>query len=73
MGFFFRKHKEKDAGWDPDKEYPVLKCSICNGEQVLGLKDKATGEFRELACIKGNDELAEWKRTLGVSDIPKEY
>ena len=40
-----------------NEEYPelpagnydlVLRCSICNGEQVLCMKDKATGALRDL-------------------------
>ena len=73
MGLFSKRSRSSAMGWDPDKEFPVLKCSICNGDQVLGLKDKNTGEFTELACIKDSKELAEWKKTLGVSEIPKEY
>ena len=34
MGLFSKKKKAESLSFDPEKEYPVLRCSICNGEQV---------------------------------------
>ena len=38
--------------YDPEKQRAVLMCSICNGEQVAGFKDKQTGHFTEVMLIK---------------------
>lgn len=35
----------------------VLRCSICNGEQVLCMKDKATGELRDFYLVKDQEDL----------------
>lgn len=43
------KKKRKIAGtYDCERQKPVLRCSICNGEQVAGFKDIHTGKFEEV-------------------------
>ena len=36
------------ADFDRELYKPVLKCSICTGEQVAGFKNLATGSLRKL-------------------------
>lgn len=57
-----------EANWKP-----VIKCSICNGEQVAGFKDIHTGKFEEIMLIKDNGDLNEFKRRYNLTDITKEY
>ena len=38
--------------YDKETSRPVLKCSICNGEQVAGFKDIHTGKFEEVMLIR---------------------
>ena len=45
MGLFRRKAQTSSVTYDPGTQKPVIKCSICNGEQVAGFKNKSTGEF----------------------------
>ncbi len=74
MGIFSKNRKEPPkAEYDREKEYPVLRCSICNGEQVAGFKDKATGHIREYSVIRSQAELEEFKKQCGVDEVPKEY
>ncbi len=74
MGLFSRKHQEEPKpDFDREKEYPVLRCSICNGEQVAGFKDRQTGRFREYKMIRGSRELEEFRVLCGVDEVPKEY
>ncbi|MCR5161707.1 MAG: aspartate dehydrogenase [Lachnospiraceae bacterium] len=74
MGLFSRKKKpEPEVLFDAQKEYPVIRCSICNGEQVAGFKDKATGHFREYALIRNGADLEAFKARCGIEDIAKEY
>ena len=74
MGIFARKAKgEPLPEFDREKEFPVLRCSICNGEQVAGFKDRRTGHFREWKMIRGREELEAFRKQCGVDQIPKEY
>ena len=59
--------------FDPKLQIPVLKCSICNGEQVAGFKDKKSGHFTEIAFIRNSQDLEEFLRTYGIENITKEY
>lgn len=35
----------------------VLRCSICNGEQVVCLKDRRTDEMRDLMLVRDSEDL----------------
>ena len=69
---FFRKEKQKS--YDPDIKKPMIKASICNGEQVAGFKDLKTGSFEEIMLIKDNADLEEFKKQYQITgDIEKIY
>ena len=72
----FGKKKEKTIKplYDTEKKEPIIKASICNGEQVAGFKDIESGEFHEVMYIRNNDELESFKRQYGIQgDIKKIY
>ena len=56
-----------------EEKKPVIRCSICNGEQVGGLKNRATGEFEEVMLIRDGHDLEVFEQMVGERDIPKEY
>ena len=69
----FRKKTSK-VSYDKENQKPILKCSICNGEQVAGFKDIHTGKFEEVMLIKNENNLSEFKEMYGiVENIEKEY
>ena len=70
---FSRKKKLEMLSYDSEKEYPVLMCSICHGEQVAGFKDRKTGHFREIMLIRSAQELEEFKQRCGITEIGREY
>ena len=55
MGLFKKKTVTKT--YDKENKKPVIKASICNGEQVAGFKDIHTGKIEEVMLIK-NQALA---------------
>ncbi len=59
--------------YDKENTRPVLKCSICTGEQVAGFKDIHTGKFEEVMLIKNSKDLDVFKQLYQVEDISKEY
>lgn len=65
--------KQKILSYNKENQKPILKCSICNGEQVAGLKDIHTGKFDDIMIIKNTKDLDAFKKMVGVSEIPKEY
>lgn len=63
----------KTERYNRDSQKPVLKCSICNGEQVAGFKDIRTGKFEEVTLIRSEKELKDFMETYGIDEISKEY
>ena len=72
----FRKRERgqiEKTKYDRENWKPVLKCSICNGEQLAGFKNIHTGEFKEEIFIRSFEELEAFKQKYGIEEIPKEY
>lgn len=60
--------------YDPNHQKPVLKTSICTGEQVAGFKDLQTGKIEEIMLIRSPADLAEFRELYGITEeIYKEY
>ena len=71
---FRKKKSEKITGYDPESKKPIIKASICNGEQVAGFKDLNTGAFEEIMLIKTPADLSEFRHRYGITEeIRKEY
>ncbi|MCI9200964.1 MAG: aspartate dehydrogenase [Lachnospiraceae bacterium] len=59
--------------FDKKNQKAVLRCSICNGEQVAGFKDIRTGKFQEVMVIRSGRDLDDFRQMYGLEDVPKEY
>ena len=72
MGLF--KKKKMGQSYDKENKKPVIKASICNGEQVAGFKDIHTGKIEEVMLIKSPADLENFKAMYGIDEeIAKEY
>ncbi|MCI8448460.1 MAG: aspartate dehydrogenase [Eubacterium sp.] len=69
----FQKKKQQKLEYDRENQKPVLRCSICNGEQVAGLKDLRSGRFHEVMFVRDEKEVKEFMEMCGISEITKEY
>ena len=65
--------KVKQETYDPELRKPMIRASICNGEQVAGFKNKETGEFHEVMLIRDERDLADFKQAYGLDRVDKEY
>lgn len=70
--FHIRKEHEIRYKYNPENEKPVLRCSICTGEQVAGFKDES-GHFTEVMLIQNDRDLDKFMELYNVSVITKEY
>lgn len=70
----FRK-KVKKQTYDKEILRPVIRSSICTGEQVAGFRNIQTGKFSEVMLIRDGGDLEEFLETYDISeaDIGKEY
>lgn len=72
MGLF--KKKTEVFSYDRANKKPVIKASICNGEQVAGFKDIHTGRMEEIMLIRSQEDLNNFKAMYGIrEEIEKEY
>ena len=74
----FNRYKKKIPGgslfdFDPERQKPVIRASICTGEQVAGFKDKTDGSFHEVMLIRDQKDLDSFMKTYGLEHVDKEY
>ncbi len=66
--------KSKQTTYDPNTKEPMIKASICNGEQVAGFHNLQTGAFEEIMLIRDEADLNDFKKKYGIiGDIKKTY
>lgn len=54
----FGRHKKRAAvSFDKSGKIPVIRSSICTGEQTAGFQDEATGKIQEVMLIRGEADL----------------
>lgn len=68
---FGKSIKKKE--YDKENKRPVLRCSICTGEQVAGFKDIHTGKFEEVMLIKDKADLELFMKMYDLTTVSKEY
>jgi hypothetical protein len=68
MGLFHRKPKIEKKSYDREHERPVLRCSICTGEQVAGFQNLATGKFSEVCLIRTGEDLKQFMETYDITE-----
>ena len=71
----FRKREPEKPRFPAEEFEPVLRCSICTGEQTACMREKATGKLRELELIRDERDLEKFCKDYGVKkeDIRKIY
>lgn len=70
---FRKKPALPSQQYDTESYKPIVKCSICNGEQVAGFKDIHTGKFEEVMLIRDQKDLDLFIKQYGIKEITKEY
>ena len=73
-----QKYEQKQSGefyFDRENQKPVLRSSICTGEQVVGFKDLRTGKFTDIMLVRDNKDMEEFTRKYGISreEITREW
>ena len=72
--FSRKKKKPITTAYDPSKMRPVLRCSICTGEQVAGFLRLEDGKFEEVMLIRNVADLQSFREQYGITgDIEKIY
>ncbi|MDE5820084.1 MAG: aspartate dehydrogenase [Lachnospiraceae bacterium] len=71
----FGKKKPQVEYYDKENVKPIIRASICTGEQVAGFKNIHTGKFEEIMLIRGERDKEVFMSRYGISvgEITKEY
>ena len=72
---FGKRKKPQVIPYDKSGKVPVIRSSICTGEQVAGFKNIASGKLEELMLICGEKDLSEFLSQYQVeeSEIKREW
>ena len=73
MFHLFKPKETKHLTYDKENQKPVIRCSICTGEQVAGFKDVHTGKFTDIMLIRDDKDLEEFKAMYKITEIRKEF
>ena len=68
-----KKKAAAKKSYDKENQRPVIKCSICTGEQVAGFMDRKTGKFQEVMLIVNAEDLKLFKDMYGLEEVEKVY
>ena len=72
---FGRRKKPPVSTYDKSRKIPVIRSSICTGEQVAGFKDPVSGKFDELMLIRDKKDLSEflYRYQVEENEIKREW
>ena len=70
---FGKRSREPEIRFDQDKQYAVIRSSICTGEKVAGFKNKEDGHFTEVMLIRSYEDKLNFMETYGIEEIKTEY
>ena len=72
---FGKKYKkpENEIVFDSEKQYAVIRSSICTGEKVAGFKNYSDGHFTEVMLIKSQKDEEIFKETYHLETVKTEY
>ena len=62
----FRKKQPEKIPYDPEKQEPAVRRSICTGEMTLGFVDRESGRFLDYALARNQEELEAFCRGVGI-------
>lgn len=73
-----RKSSEREnyytvVNFDPEKQYAVIRSSICTGEKVAGFRNKDDGHFTDVMLIRSPSDEQRFKEIYGIDKIKTEY
>ena len=61
------------VSFDPEKQDPVIRSSICTGEKVAGFKSKEDGHFTEVMVLRTMKDEERFKEMYHLDSVKTEY
>ena len=60
-------HKKSHTTYNQATKTPVIKCSICTGEPVIGFRSKTNGRLLNAVAVHNRADIAAFYRSYGFS------
>ena len=70
---FSKRKQEANIKFDPEKQYAMIRSSICTGEKVAGFKNKEDGHFTEVMLIRSYEDELKFKEMYNLDSVKTEY
>ena len=70
---FFRKKQAPAKEFDRENLRPVIRCSICTGEETAGFQNIHTGKFTEVMLLRSDGDLEAFKKEYGIDSVTTIY
>lgn len=70
---YYEKQLTETIPYDPERQIPVIRASICTGERVAGFRDRQTGRFTEVMVLHSEEEKSRFLKLYGLTEIRTEY
>lgn len=70
---YYERHMRESLPFDPNKQYAIIRASICTGEKVAGFKNKDDGHFTEVMIIRNLDDKKRFMNIYGLETVKTEY
>lgn len=65
---FWRRKREEHRSFDHAKKRPVIRASICTGEQTACFQDRETGRLEEVMLLRTPEDRAAFCRMYGIRE-----
>lgn len=66
MSIFHKKEGSSHLHFDPDKEEPAVRKSICTGEMTVGFLLRGSKHFRDVQVVHSQAEVDAFCRAIGA-------
>ena len=68
-----KRRMESEIKYDPDKQYAMIRSSICTGEKIAGFRTKEDGHFTEVMLIRSYEDELRFKEMYNLETVKTEY
>ena len=68
----FGRRKKVVETFDRAEKRPVIRCSICTGEQVAGFQNLRNGKFEEVMVLRSTEDRQEFLEKYGIREDESE-
>ena len=59
--------------FDPEKQYAVIRSSICTGEKIAGFKNYGDAHFVEVMLINNLEDEKRFMKIYDINEVKREY